>query len=284
MNRLDKQWDFCKALLGQQIGAEDSAAWLHSMRLEEILPGKVVFSGVPNSFFRNRILHQFRSLLLTTLGESFPEVALNPEPSLELRIGPHPVSGGAVPETPPNGTVTETVLGESIPMLAPARKEPAPVLNSKDTALTGRFRFEDFFTSPANASAVHFMREVVAQPGQRYNPLMLVGPSGLGKTHLLQAVANALRARHPEWPVLYRTGESFKNEVLEAITRRRTAPLRELFHTAQVLLLDDLEFMLVSPRAQEELMHLLDHLHRRGRQVIVSADRMPMLMTALGEP
>ncbi|MDH4249434.1 MAG: DnaA/Hda family protein, partial [Deltaproteobacteria bacterium] len=83
---------------------------------------------------------------------------------------------------------------------------------------------------------------------------------------------------------LYRTGESFKNEVLEAITRRRTAPLRELFHTAQVLLLDDLEFMLVSPRAQEELMHLLDHLHRRGRQVIVSADRMPMLMTALGEP
>jgi chromosomal replication initiator protein len=124
---------------------------------------------------------------------------------------------------------------------------------------------------------------VVEEPGRRYNPLLLVGASGLGKTHLLHAIAQGLRERHGLTQVRTVTGEAFKNEVLDGITRKRMPVVRERFRSAEALLLDDVEFLLVSPKAQEELQHTFDILQRAGRQLVFTADRFPRALTGLSD-
>jgi chromosomal replication initiator protein len=113
-----------------------------------------------------------------------------------------------------------------------------------------------------------------------------VGESGLGKTHLLQAIAAGLREQtgpDPDAPVLYVTGEDFKNAVLDGITHKRMPALRERYRRAGALLLDDLDFLLISPKAQEELLHTFDVLHREGRQLVFAAQRFPRALAGLNE-
>ena len=211
----DNRWELFKARLGQRIGAEDAAAWLGGLRLEALEPQRVVLSGIPNSFFKSRILHPFRPATLSALGESFPEIAFGRQPELELRVAaengaarPRPAAAAALAcaSTPPEAG--------SAP--AAARQPEAGERNPLET----------FLAAPGAAAALGFARNVAASPGARYNPLLLVGASGLGKTHLVQGIARALRDRQPTWNVLYVTGEAFKNEVLDGITHRRMAAVR----------------------------------------------------------
>ena len=106
----------------------------------------------------------------------------------------------------------------------------------------------------------------------------------MGKTHLMQAIGNALIAKLPPGKaVRYRTGEEFKNEVFEGISKKRMNRVREAYRGVEVLLLDGLEYLPVSPTAQEELVHTLDHLHRKGKQLVFSSDRYPRELPNMGE-
>ncbi len=254
---LRERWSHCKAAIGRRIGPEDAGAWLDALRLERVEPGRVVLTGIPNSFFRNRIAARFRPVILESLREGFPDVDFHAEPALELRVDGEAGNGSAVRPAPP-----------ATPPERPQRPH-------------GPGTFAAFVEAAGNAEALHFAREVAAAPGRRYNPLLLVGETGLGKTHLLQAVANALGERHADWRVLTCTGEAFKNELLEGITNKRTRPLREQYRTVDALLVDDLHYLLVSPRAQEELVLTFDALHRAGRQIVVTATRFPGALQGL---
>ena len=283
MNQLEKQWNLCKHTLSQQIGAEDSSAWLNSIRLEELRPDRVVFSGIPNSFFRNRIKNRFRSLLMASLNETFPELSLEKEAELELRLG-FPEPGDSPASTP--ASTHETSQRDTVPSSRssdPLRSGGASPGDPTTGVLPNRYEFSNFIRCSGNQDALAFVQQITEAPGSRFNPLLLVAGSGLGKTHLLQTATAHLGRNHAEWRVLYRTGERFKTEVLEAITRRRMDQFQKLYRHADALILDNLEFLLVSPRAQEELLHTLDQYLDRGRQLILSADRMPGEMKGLSD-
>src|SRR5262249_38477173 len=96
-------------------------------------------------------------------------------------------------------------------------------------------------------------------------------------------LTSELRAAHPGLNVLLVNAEAYKIEVLEAIQARRMKPVRDKYHTAEALLIDDLQFLLVTPKAQEELLHTLDKLHGSGRQIVIAADRLPQAMAGLNE-
>jgi chromosomal replication initiator protein len=169
----------------------------------------------------------------------------------------------------------------SVPARAPAlppRRAERPA-----GAAGGRFTFESFVVGASNRLAYQAARTVVAQPGARFNPLFLYGGCGLGKTHLLGAVANVLAAERPLGSVACLSAENFVNEMILAIEGRRMERFRQKFRCIQTLVIDDIEFLAEKRRSQEEFCHTFNALHEGARQIVIASDRAPHAMPGIEE-
>ena len=137
------------------------------------------------------------------------------------------------------------------------------------------FTFETLAVSDSNRLAYESSRNVAQHPGTSYNPLFIYGPVGVGKTHLMQAVANAVYAQNPDNKIIYITSEEFTNEVVEAIRSNDTAKMKRRFRSANLLIIDDVQFIAGKDRVQEELFHTFNSLIDAGAQIVLSSDRPP---------
>ena len=134
----------------------------------------------------------------------------------------------------------------------------------------------DHFVVGANNEFAHAASIAVAEnPGQKYNPLLLYGGTGLGKTHLLQAIGNLIKNENPDTNIIYVTSEQFTNELIDAIHKRTNVAFREKYRNADVLLIDDIQFFASKERTQEEFFHTFNELKSRGKQIILTSDRPP---------
>ena len=138
-----------------------------------------------------------------------------------------------------------------------------------------RYTFDNFVVGASNRLAYGAARAVVAQPGLRYNPLFLYGSCGLGKTHLLNAVGNALAVERPLGTVACLSAENFVNEMILAIEGRRMERFRRRFRGIQTLVVDDVQFLAEKRRSQEEFCHTFNALHEGSRQIVIASDRAP---------
>lgn len=137
------------------------------------------------------------------------------------------------------------------------------------------FRFETLAVSSSNQLAFVSAQTVAKNLGKSYNPLFLYGPVGVGKTHLMQAIANSVYEKSPEKIIIYMSSEEFTNEVVEAIRSNDTARMKKRFRTASLLIIDDVQFLAGKDRVQEELFHTFNILIDGGAQIILSSDRPP---------
>ncbi len=137
------------------------------------------------------------------------------------------------------------------------------------------FVFESLAVSDSNRLAFESARTVVKNLGKSYNPLFIYGPVGVGKTHIMQAIANAVYAQSPDNKILYITSEEFTNEVVEAIRSNDTARMKRKFRSVQLLIIDDVQFIAGKDRVQEELFHTFNTLIDGGGQIALSSDRPP---------
>lgn len=284
------RWTHCKTELARRLAREDAEAWLDGLTLEHVDRERVVLGGIPNSFFRSRILTHYRDALLEALAAAFPEFAIDPLVQLELRLATAPP---AAPE-PTIGDLVEglsAALPEQLALPGMAVEVPAatpqPGVAPSAGGLDPRLTLERFLAGVAVRPALDAIQELVRAPGQRFNPLTICGGAGLGKTHLLQGIGHAL-ARRPAAEggplrVLYASAERFKQEVIEGIQARRMKPVRERWRAADALLLDDLHFVLVAPKVQEELLHLYEDYAGAGRALVFAADRLPRALRGLNE-
>ena len=163
--------------------------------------------------------------------------------------------------------------------------EPAPV-EAQDPPPTKRdlfpgYTFDAFVVGPSNELAYAAARAVAEAPGERYNPLFLHAPVGLGKTHLLQAIAHHMRQRGCN--ALYQTSEQFTNAFVRAIRDRAMPAFRQRYRSLDALLIDDIQFIGGKEQTQEGFFHLFNSLHQEGKQIVLSADRLPKELPALGE-
>ena len=127
---------------------------------------------------------------------------------------------------------------------------------------------------------------VSESPGNTYNPLFLYGGAGLGKTHLMHSVGHFILEQNPNMRVLYVTSEQFTNEVIESIRSGNSssmARLRDKYRTVDVLLIDDIQFIIGKESTQEEFFHTFNELHQAGKQIVLSSDRPPKEMETLDE-
>ncbi len=137
------------------------------------------------------------------------------------------------------------------------------------------YTFDTFIVGSSNKFAHAASIAVADKPGKAYNPLFIYGGSGLGKTHLLNAINLHIKNKFPEYNVLYVKGETFTNELVEALKEKSTVAFHQKYRSADVLLMDDIQFIAGKEQTQEEFFHTFEALHKEGKQIVVTSDRPP---------
>ena len=150
---------------------------------------------------------------------------------------------------------------------------------------TEEYTFEKFVVGSSNKFAYAAAQAVAQAPGKPkgYNPLFLYGESGLGKTHLLYAIAHSIHAQYPDYRIVYIKGDAFTNELITAIREGRNQEFREKYRSADVFLMDDVQFIAGRQASQEEMFHTFNSLYEDGKQIVFTADRPPKEMLRLDD-
>ncbi len=154
-----------------------------------------------------------------------------------------------------------------------------------------RYTFSSFIVGPSNKLAHAACVSVATNPSQTFNPLFLYGDSGLGKTHLLYSIFNEIKRRRPNSKIIYTNAEQFGAELIEALQKNKQdrsftdhiAPFKEKYRSADVLLMDDIQFIIGKPQTEEEFFHTFDFLYQAGKQIVFTSDRAPKDMVSLTE-
>ena len=163
----------------------------------------------------------------------------------------------------------------SIPKPAPVEKD------TYDTQLNSRYRFDNFVVGSANRLAHAACQAVAENPARAYNPLFIYSSVGLGKTHMLHAIGNAVLQQGKQ--VLYVSSEEFTNDLVHAIRTKTTAAFREKYRQVDVLLIDDIQFIAGKDSTQEEFFHTFNALYGQDKQIVMTSDRSPKAMSTLEE-
>ncbi len=257
--------------------------------------------GTPNAFvndwLENRLGPTMRRILSTVVGRGVevrfvvrtreaaepaqgdppPAAAAAPAPLLNVRPVPDELEPASV-ATRHNGNGASNGQGHRS---VQARRQPLNGIPESFLAptLSPRHTFDSFIVGSANRVAHAVARSVAEHPGEAYNPLFLYGEVGLGKTHLLQAIARELQLR--DLRVVYVSSEAFTNDLIGALRTQGTEAFREKYRTCDALLIDDIQFIADKERTQEEFFHTFNTLHANNRQVVVSSDRPPRSISLL---
>ncbi|MDO5677205.1 MAG: chromosomal replication initiator protein DnaA [Propionibacteriaceae bacterium] len=167
---------------------------------------------------------------------------------------------------------------------APEEMPPQPMLprsKPQEVRLNPRYTFESFVAGSSNRFAHAAAAAVAETPGKSYNPLMIYGPSGLGKTHLLHAIGHYVTSYYENLRVKYVSTEELTNDFINAISNNRTAEFRSSYRDVDVLLVDDIQFLESKIQTQEEFFHTFNTLHNAQKQIVMTSDRPPKLLEAL---
>ena len=144
-----------------------------------------------------------------------------------------------------------------------------------------QFSFDNFVVGPSNRFAYNAAMAVTKTPGQVYNPLFIYGPPGIGKTHLLYAIANGIRKTDPNINIVYIKGDQFTNELITAIGSGKNIEFRSKYREADLFLIDDIQFIAGKDSTQEEFFHTFNALYENNKQIVMTSDRKPSDMLTL---
>jgi len=172
-----------------------------------------------------------------------------------------------------------------VPAAAPEKPAPEPEKPAPVSVPSGKydFTFENFIKGPSNQFAYAAAQAVASNPSGAYNPLFIYGQSGLGKTHLLNAIQVEIKKNHPDFNIVYVDCEKFTNEIITAIREGNTESFRQKYRAADVLLVDDIQFIAGKESTQEEFFHTFNTLHNAGKQIVLASDRPAKEIKSLEE-
>ena len=276
MEEASQVWAACRDLIRPQI---PDGVW-HStfqhvtpVRVEDV----VLTLGVPSVLMKERIETRYVTLVRSALDEvaspaTDVTIIVSTDGALTLDLTER--SDGPAIMAPPAADV-DHVRGSK----PPSTQETAPVLASPpmptSSATDARYTFDSFVQGTSNRFANAAALSVAETPARSYNPLFIYGSAGLGKTHLLQAIANYVSDNYPTYRVSYLSTETFLNEFVESIRRNTQPSFKRKYREIDVLLVDDIQFMEGKEGLQEEFFHTFNSLHQSNRQIVLSSDRPP---------
>ncbi len=238
--------------------------------------------AVPSGFAKDWLESRYRSLISQTLAR-----VVGYSVTLEFEVREVAPSERADSEDEPSAAdateaPTPAATGKASPRV---RLEAGRVGGSEggSVSLNPRYTFRTFIVGSANRLAHAASLSVAERPGHAYNPLFLYGGVGLGKTHLMHAIGNAVVARFPRKRVVYVTSEKFTNEFITCVQQGRFDDFRARYRRIDLLLIDDIQFIADKERTQEEFFHTFNAIHDEGKQIVLSSDRPPRQIATLEE-
>ena len=311
----DVIWQQCMSRLQDELPAQQFNTWIRPLQASQAGQQFTLFA--PNRFIKDFVSDKFAPLIQQLLQELNSGVAL----SLALEIGTaegaqlsgqnqqrvqsqgqavsmapgvsgYAVSGGNVSELRP------AVPLHAIPSVMPNRERFAGAAVSRDLQqarsraaddpgqqhhLVEHYTFDNFVEGKSNQLALAAARQVAENPGESYNPLFLYGGVGLGKTHLMHAVGNALKQQNPEAKVVYLHSERFVADMVKALQLNAISDFKRYYRSVDALLIDDIQFFAKKDRSQEEFFHTFNALLEGGQQMILTCDRYPKEIDGLEE-
>jgi chromosomal replication initiator protein len=265
-------------------------AWVRTSQPVAI-HGDTAIVAVPNDFTRNRLEGALRKDLEDALSRQLarevriavtvnPELEIQPIVSMEAPIAPQPALDESIglPTSQQVDMSTMPDLG-AVPPSPPPGGDARP--SALETRLNPKYTFETFVIGSSNRFPHAAAVAVSEAPGKAYNPLLVYGESGLGKTHLLHAIGHYVRSLYNGAKVRYVSSEEFTNEFINAIRDDRQDRFKRRYRDVDVLLIDDIQFLEGKTQTQEEFFHTFNTLHNANKQIVLTSDRAPKRLEAL---
>ncbi|MBN1517921.1 chromosomal replication initiator protein DnaA [Candidatus Sumerlaeota bacterium] len=268
-------WQKALELFRPQVDPKNFETWLKPTQFHSF-DDDTLNIAVPQTFFEQWLTSNYSQNLLPILQElAQRDIALN-----YITVEPGDGDG--------NGSNPRPAADE---MYAPTPQEvasaqanpPHPNLRYLGNKLKEQYVFDTFVVGDNNRFAYAAARAVADPESKAYNPLFIYGDSGLGKTHLMQAIGHEFKSNHPALKILYVTSEQFMASFIDSLTCKRLFDFRDLFRTVDLLLIDDIQFLAGKEQTQIEFFHTFNDLHNAGKKIVISSDRPPKELAALEE-
>ena len=256
----NEAWAKALDYLKDKLGKSTYETWILPLRPRPGVQDNLVILEAPNNFFRDWVDKHYKQIIQEAMRWSAKqEIVVN------LEVGPQTQD-------------TSSPLQLEKPQIRPAEYQHSLSLNS-------RYTFENFVVGPSNRHAHAYSLAVAESPAKTYNPLLIYGGVGLGKTHLLQAICHSIikNKASGNYKIYYLPSERFTNELIDAIQHHSTSAFRQKYRNTDVLILDDIHFIAGKESTQEEFFHTFNTLYDAHKQIIISSDRPPKEIANLQE-
>jgi chromosomal replication initiator protein len=251
-------WRRCLERLDGELGAEELHTWLMPLQARDENTGLQLFAPNPYTLdtVRDRYLPLIESVLLQLTGHAL---------TVRLEVG----------SSAPRPAPSRPASAPSASRATAAGAAPTPAAAHFNHNLDPHYTFETFVEGKSNQLGKAAAMQVATNPGRAYNPLLLYGGTGLGKTHLMHAAGNLMRERNPDFKVLYLRSEQFVGSMIEALRAKSMDQFKQRFRSVDALLIDDIQFFAGKDTTQEEFFHTFNALFESKQQIILTCDRYP---------
>jgi chromosomal replication initiator protein len=251
-------WQTVLGELEVSLSKANFTTWFKNTRLLSLKDGEVII-GVPNIFTKEWLENKYNKQISDALHKALPEVK-----TITYRVG----------TTIPKEEVIEEI--ETI------EKEEARLEKESDELFISRYSFDSFVVGDTTKLAFAAAQSVAKNPGATYNPLFIYGGVGLGKTHLMQAIANEILKKDPKKKIEYVSSEKFTTDFIASLNKQSNG-FKDKYRGVDVLLIDDMQFLAGKEQTQVEFFHTFNALHQTGKQIVIASDRPPKSIPTLEE-
>jgi len=273
-------WQQFLHLIHEECGSRVVETWFKAITLHSWdAAAKTIFLEAPNAFVRDWVIKHYLPLIQVHMGRllhvEMPRISF-----LELAQ-----STTNMPVAQLTDMTTKIVPARVVP--AGTRSDKTPVIRrstvDRSYQVNSQYVFETFVVGPSNSLAYAAAHAVTERPGILYNPLFIYGDSGLGKTHLLHAIGNGIKANNKDAVVLYQTADRFVTEFINAIRFNKVHKFKEKYQRIDILLIDDIQFISNKEQTQEAFFHIFNSLYEAHKQLVFSSDTFPQDMRGVAE-
>ena len=256
-------WKNCLVEIEGGISKANFSTWFKNTHILKEETG-IVYVGVPNEFVRDWLKNKYHKLITKTIADAYENMRAVEYIITKTEVDKQEMS-----------PINEIYINKELPL--------KDLYINPDDNLNPRYRFDSFIVGPFNELAYAASQAIIENPGTKYNPFFVYGGTGLGKTHLIQAIGNAIKDKHPNKKVHYLTLEKFATDFINSLQNNKANSFKEKYRKYDLLIIDDIQFIGKMEKIQEELFHTFNTFYENNKQIIFSSDKHPNYIPELAD-